>query len=306
MNSTNHAGNWRAAVITGASTGIGEACALRLDARGWRVYAGVRNQRDADALRAKASPRLVPLMIDVTDEASIASAASQVERELGSGRGLAGLVNNAGIAIGGPLEFMPIGDLRKQLEVNVIGQVAATQAFLPLIRQARGRIVNMGSIGGRLATGFFGPYNASKFALEAITDALRQELRPWGIDVAIIEPGSIATPIWEKGIADARERERALSARAAGLYKPYADAMIAKADEMGGRGIAPDEVAKAVEHALVSKRPKTRYIVGRDAQLQAVAARVVPDRLMDRVVASQMGLPSQAPEDVAEREGVGV
>jgi len=300
MTSTNnaHAPAWRAVLVTGASTGIGEACALHMDRKGWRVYAGVRRQADADALRAKASPRLIPVTIDVTDEASIANAAVSVERDLAE-RGLAGLVNNAGIAIAGPLEFTPIEDLRRQIEVNVIGQVAVTQAFMPLIRRARGRIVNMGSIGGRLASPFFGPYNASKFALEAITDSLRQELRPWGIHVSVIEPGSIATPIWDKGIADAEERERRLPQAARDLYQPYIDAMKAKAIELGGRGIPPEQVAKAVDHALTSPRPKTRYVVGRDARLQALAANIVPDRLMDRLVASQMGLPAEPPANPA-------
>jgi NAD(P)-dependent dehydrogenase (short-subunit alcohol dehydrogenase family) len=174
-----------AVVVTGASTGIGAACALRLDHLGFQVFAGVRRKEDAQALQAKASPQLMPIFLDVTDLDSITAAMHKVAITVGNS-GLIGLVNNAGIAVGAPLEFIPITEFRKQLEVNVTGQLAVTQAFLPLLRLAKGRIVNMGSITGRSATPFLGAYSASKFALEALTDALRLELRPWGIWVAIL------------------------------------------------------------------------------------------------------------------------
>ena len=222
-------------LITGASTGIGEACALHLDQLGWRVFAGVRKDADGDALRAKASARLLPVRIDVVDAASIAAAREVVLRELGD-RGLDGLVNNAGIAIAAPLEFVPIEDLRRQLEINVIGQIAVTQAFLAPIRKARGRVVNMGSIGGRLATPFLGPYNASKFALEALTDSLRAELRPWGIQVAVIEPGSIATPIWEKSTAEADRMEATLPPEGHALYGKAIKALRAFAEITARQG----------------------------------------------------------------------
>ena len=180
----------KSVVITGASTGIGAACALHLDQWGWRVFAGVRKQGDAEALRAQGSARLTPVSLDVTDTVSISTAASAVAGAVGAA-GLAGLVNNAGIVVPGPIELLPLSDLRRQLEINVVGQVAVTQAFLPLIRAGRGRIVNMGSIAGRMATPFTGAYGASKFALEALTDALRLELQPWGISVSIIEPGAV-------------------------------------------------------------------------------------------------------------------
>ena len=190
----------RTVVITGASTGIGEACALRMDRLGWRVFAGVRKEADGLALQKKASEELTPIILDVTEQPPIDASAGLVTAAVGES-GLAGLINNAGVGVGGPLEFIEVDELRRQLEVNVIGQIAVTQAFMPLIRKSTGRIVNMGSIGGRMATPFLGPYNASKFAMEALTDSLRQELHPWGIHVSIIATGSISTPLWDKSKA---------------------------------------------------------------------------------------------------------
>src|SRR5712691_5002789 len=188
---TNRQSNPGAVVITGAASGIGEACALHLDKLGFCVFAGVRREVDGAALQGKASERLTPLLLDVTDAASIRFAVEIVATGVVE-TGLAGLVNNAGITVAGPLEFLPVSELRRQLEVNVIGQVAVTQAFLPLLRRGQGRIVNMGSLAGRIATPFIGPYHASKFAMEALTDSLRMELRRWGMHVSLIEPGFIA------------------------------------------------------------------------------------------------------------------
>ncbi len=277
-------------VITGASTGIGRACALHLDQLGFRVFAGVRRDADGAALQSAASDRLTPLRIDVTDGATIAAARDQVGAAA-SGRGVFGLVNNAGVGVGGPLEFVPLDDLRRQFEVNVIGQVAVTQAFLPMLRQARGRIVNIGSIVGRMATPFIGPYSASKFALEAINDALRVELRPWGIAVAIVEPGSIATPIWEKGKETSKQVSDDLSPEGRELYGAAVSSLLETMAEFEKRAVPAERVAKAVTHALLSKRPKTRYLVGTDARLQAALAAVVPDRITDRLIARQMHLP---------------
>jgi NAD(P)-dependent dehydrogenase (short-subunit alcohol dehydrogenase family) len=283
----------RTVVITGASTGIGEACALRFDKLGLRVFAGVRKEADGERLQQQTSDRLSPVFLDVTDEMSIGSAAETVGAAVGDA-GLAGLVNNAGITVPGPLEFLPIEDLRLQIEVNLIGQIAVTQAFLPLLRQGKGRIVNMGSVGGRMATPFIGAYCASKFALEGATDSLRQELRPWGISVSIVEPGSIATPIWEKGVAAADKLDEKLPQRAHDLYDTAVAAMRRVVDKRTGAGIPPDEVAKAVAHALTAKRPKTRYLVGLDARLPAIFAKILPDRVRDGLVARAMGLPSKA------------
>jgi len=280
-------------IITGASTGIGEACALRLDKMGWRVFAGVRKEADAERLRSQASERLTPITLDVTDESQIAAAAQTVATAVGEA-GIQGLVNNAGISVNGPLEFLTAEDVRKQLEVNVVGQVAMMQAFLPLIRKGRGRIVNIGSIAGKFSTPFLGPYSASKHAMEAISDALRQELRPWGIHVALVEPGSIKTEIWEKGQRDADEYLRHAPEQAMQLYGKAFDSLRDAAREFGERGIPADRVARSVEHALTSGRPRTRYIVGFDATIQRVISAVVPDRLRDRLVAMQLKLPSKA------------
>ncbi len=282
----------RSVVVTGASTGIGEACALRMDGQGWRVFAGVRKEADGAALKEKSSERLTPVIIDVTDQASITACGERVAAETGAG-GLAGLVNNAGISVAGPMEFLPLEDLRRQLEVNVIGQIAVTQAFMPQIRTARGRIVNIGSIGGRMATPFIGPYCASKFAMEALTDSLRQELRPWGIHVSIVEPGSISTPIWEKGQAGADEMEQNLPEEAMMLYGDMVIAMREAAHEFEKDSIPADEVAKFVQHALTASTPKTRYVVGRDAQVQRVLAKIVPDRILDGLVQRKLKLPGK-------------
>jgi len=282
-----------AVVVTGASTGIGQACALRLDKIGFQVFAGVRKEADGESLKRQASARLTPVFIDVTEEASIASAADTVAAAVGAA-GLAGLVNNAGIVVPGPLEFQPLGDIRQQIDVNFIGQIAVTQAFLPLLRKRRGRIVNIGSIGGRMATPFLGAYAASKFAMEAFTDSLRMELQPWGISVSIVEPGSIATPLWEKGQAAADEIDRKLPQTGHDLYDPAVAAMRRVADKLARSAIPPSAVAKAVAHALTAKRPKTRYLVGRDAKLQAAVAKLVPDRMRDWLIVQRMGLPRNA------------
>jgi NAD(P)-dependent dehydrogenase (short-subunit alcohol dehydrogenase family) len=277
-----------ALLISGASTGIGRACAEHLDNLGFTVFAGVRKQSDADSLRGAGSGRTQPLMLDVTDGESIVSAM----RSLGeaSPAGLAGLVNNAGVSAGGPLEFVAIEEWRRALEVNFIGQVAVTKAALPALRKARGRIVNMTSIGGRLASPFLGPYNASKYALEAVTDALRIELRRFGIEVAAVEPGAVATPIWEKSRATAEQVTETMPAEALQLYGA-GFAAISKFISEGERlGVPPVEVARAVEHALTARRPKTRYVVGRDARMRLILTRLLPTRLMDRVVVRAMGL----------------
>ena len=276
-------------VITGCSTGIGRATALQLAKRGHRVFAGVRSRSHAASLEAE-SPRIAGLLIDVTDAASIEAAAKQVAAELASA-GLAGLVNNAGIALGGALEFLALDELRRQLEVNLIGQVAVTQAFLPLIRRGRGRIVFVSSIGGRIAQPIIGPYNASKFALEAAADALRQELRPSKLHVAVIEPGSIQTAIFEKARPYGEEMLDKLPEEGKRLYADMGRAVIDAFSRIEKQAIPPERVARAIEHALTAPRPKTRYLVGIDARIQALLAWLLPDRARDWVIARVLGLP---------------
>jgi NAD(P)-dependent dehydrogenase (short-subunit alcohol dehydrogenase family) len=276
-------------VITGASTGIGRATALHLDARGWRVFAGVRKEEDAESLRAAASERLTPLTLDVTDDGQIGAAAERVADEVGDD-GLDGLVNNAGIAVPGPLEALPIDDFRRQIEVNLTAQVAVTQAMLGGLRAARGRIVFITSIGGRMAFPMFGAYHAAKFGLEAVGDVFRQELRPWGIEVAVIEPGSIATPIWERGEREADAFVTGASDEQERLYGKAIAAYREVARRTGARGIPPERVAKAIEHALGARRPRTRYLVGLDAKAQARLKAILPARLVDRLVARMTGM----------------
>lgn len=283
-------GNNRAVVITGASTGIGEACALHLDRLGFTVFAGVRKSEDGEALTKTSSDRLIPIMVDVTDASSITTAQAVIAGRMGT-NGVYGLVNNAGIAVPAPLEAVSISDLRRQLEVNVVGQVAVTQAFLPLIRKAQGRIINMGSIAGRAVIPMMGPYSASKFALEAITDALRLEVQQWGIHVSIIEPGAITTPIWAKSAEEAAGREAGMGAELRGLYEPMIAAVRTVVDEAAKRAIPSDAVATVVAEALIARTPKTRYLVGRDAKVRAFIGKILPDRIMDRLLTTVLKLP---------------
>lgn len=262
----------RLALVTGTSTGIGRAIAIHLAQRGFGVLAGVRKPEDAP-------PGLEPVVLDVTSQGDIAAAARRV------GRRLHALVNNAGIAVNGPVEVVPVEQWRRQFEVNLIGQVAVTRALLPALLSARGRIVNISSISGRVAWPLIGPYTASKFALEAVTDALRREVGPHGVQVVSVEPGGIATPVWEKSRAEA---ERVLSAMPADARRRY-DGLIAgilhQAERLARHGLPPEAVAEVVGDALTARRPRTRYVIGREARAQALLARVLPDRAFDALVA---------------------
>jgi NAD(P)-dependent dehydrogenase (short-subunit alcohol dehydrogenase family) len=269
-------------LVTGASSGIGEATALHLAELGFEPVAAVRKDEDAERLGVSG---LRTVKLDVTDAQSIAAA----REELGGGP-LAGLVNNAGIAVAAPIEFLPLDQLRHQLEINLIGQVAVTQAFLPALRAGRGRIVNVSSIGGRMALPLVGAYNASKFGLEGISDALRRELRDQGVDVIVIEPGGVKTPIWRKGDELASELTGDMPPEAERLYGRLIEALRRQTAKISQEtGIEPREVAEAIGRALTASRPRARYLVGRDAKARAVAARVLPDRLIDRAVARALG-----------------
>lgn len=263
-------------VITGASTGIGRGCALRMDALGWRVFAGVRKEVDATSLRAEASERLTPLFLDVSDSKSILEARELVTQALGT-EGLTGLVNNAAVPYGGPIEHLDIQEIRRTFDVNFFGLIEVTQAFIPLLRRAQGRIVNMSSISGWIASPFLSPYSTSKFALEALSDALRVELHPWNIHVAVIEPGAIDTPIWAKGGEIIR---RLIEHSPSEMMELYSSAIEGMKRRLVPHGIPPESVIRAVAQALTSKRPKTRYAVGPDAMLVRVF-RYLPDPWRD-------------------------
>jgi NAD(P)-dependent dehydrogenase (short-subunit alcohol dehydrogenase family) len=278
----------RSVLITGASTGIGRATALRLDGAGWQVFAGVRRQEDADALAAAGSARIVPLILDVLEAEQIDAAAARIEAEAG-GR-LDGLVNNAGVAIPGPLETLPLEDFRRQVDINLTAQVAVTKAMLPLIRQARGRVVFISSIGGRIAFPLNGAYHAAKFGVEAVGDVFRQELRPWGIAVSIVEPGSIDTPIWERGERNAEEIESRGHPDQEALYGEAIAGFRRVVKKLADSGIPPEKVAAVVAHALEAKRPRSRYLVGLDAKVQARLKALLPTAIFDRIVARSMGL----------------
>ncbi len=279
----------RYVLITGCSTGIGEACALDLDARGFRVLAGVRKEEDAQRLRQRASPRLNTLLIDVTDGAAIDAAADSVAHRVGD-LGLWGLVNNAGIVVPGPLELLEPDAIRRQLEVNVLGQVALTQAMLPLLRRAAGRIVMMGSISGRIAPPYMGAYAASKHALEAIVDSLRVELRTWGIQVALVEPDSVKTPIWDKMLDDAGRLGDRLPPDVRALYGREMERMHAATSRLDRSGMSVAHVVRAVRHAVEARRPRTRYPVGWRTRLGFATLPSLPGRIRDWVVLRLMGI----------------
>ena len=277
-------------VVTGTSTGIGAATAIRLANLGFHVFAGVRRDEDAKVARKGANGNVTPLMVDITDAAMIAAAAKNVEQVVGE-RGLAGLVNNAGIVKAGPLEFQPLDDFRHQLEVNLIGHLAVIQAFLPLIRRGRGRIVNVGSVGGLLVLPIQGAYSASKFGLEALSDALRLELRQWKIPVSHVDPGVTDTPIFGKTLVELDRALNALHERGHDEYDAQF-AAIRKVVEKSPDSAAPaDDLAKAIARALTADKPKTRYHAGHGSKEAFVAARTLTDRAKDMLVAREVGLP---------------
>ena len=268
-------------LITGASSGIGLACASRLAARGFRICAGVRTEAAGEIVR-RVAPGITPVLLDVCDPASILKAVAALGDEP-----LAGLVNNAGVAAIGPLELVPVETWRHQFEVNVIGLVAVTQAFLPHLRRGAGRIVNVGSIAGRSALPGSAAYDASKFAVAGLSDALRLELRPLGIRVSLIEPGAIATGIWEKAVAELDQRNRDAAADLRDLYGNLTAKIRAEALRAASRALPAETVAAAVGHALTASRPKARYVVGRDARFWLLL-NLLPDRVRDWLILREL------------------
>lgn len=270
----------RKVLVTGASTGIGRSTALGLAERGWQVFAGVRKDSDAKSLQAEAQGELRPLLLELGDQDSINRAAEQLAEETGGE--LDGLVNNAGVYIGGPLELMKPAEIELTYAVNVTGLLLLTRACLPLLRAAAGRIVNISSISGLVAMPGVSVYAGSKHAVEAITDALRVELAPFGMKVIAVEPGGVKTPIWDKGAArdrEARENEGVLALRE--LYAP----LVKLLEQLNARpgGVTPETVAETVFTALETQKPKNRYLVGSDAKALALLDRL-PDGLRDRAI----------------------
>ena len=281
----------RTVLITGASSGIGHACAMRLSQEGFVVFAGVRKPRDGERLRTESGGKVLPVDIDVTDDATIRAAADEVRGRVGNA-GLDGLVNNAGIGVTGPVEYLRPETLRHQFDVNVFGQIAVTQAMLPLVRRARGRIVNMGSVGSHISIPFGGALGASKSAFRSLNDALRMELHPFGIHVSMIEPASINTPAVDKTL-DADAAVAALPPEGAERYGAMMREFIQRAVERERHGSPPEVVAEAVFHALTDKRPRARYPVGKDVTLLMAMPWLLPDGLLDRIRYRLFGLPAR-------------
>lgn len=263
------------ALVTGASSGIGRATALRLAASGYHVFAGIRKPADGTALAEAAAGELTPLLLDVTDTQQITAAVKTIAGHVGDA-GLAGLVNNAGIGVFGPLELIPIEQFRRQLEVNVTGQLAVTQAALPLLRQARGRIVMIGSIGTRFTPPFVGPLAASKSTLTTMSNALRQELAPWDIRVILVEPGSIRSEAVDKLENDARTVMNDATAEGRALYENAFLHLVGFFAGLHEKGSPPDVVAETVERALGASRPRSCYLSGKNARRMATIARLLP------------------------------
>ncbi|GHO98236.1 short-chain dehydrogenase/reductase [Reticulibacter mediterranei] len=283
--------NRGAVLITGAAGGLGVATVRQLDALGFQVFAGVRKAADGERLQREISSRIIPVLLDVTDSDSITRAAQMVTKALGSA-GLAGLVNNAGLIVEGPIELTPIAEIRKEFEVCVLGPVAVTQAFLPLLRKARGRIVNVGALSGLVTLPYYGIISAAKTALESFTDALRGELLPWGISISIVEPGALQTEIFDKSGASAQQTRQQFSAQQQQLY---ASGLAALSKTIASQHRDNPSIAvAAITHALTSRRPKTRYPVGQIAGA-LVFLRVLPDRLRDTLLLRSIGIPRAQP-----------
>lgn len=279
----------KSVLITGASTGLGRECAMDLSRSGWLVFAGVRKPEDGETLRTESRDAVIPVILDVTDQSSIDQAAATIGETLGE-NGLDGLVNNAGITVQGPLEFLPLEMFEQQIRVNVTGQLAVTQSFLPLIRKARGRIVFMGSESGRFTLPLLGPYSTSKFALEAVANALRLELRPFGIRVILMEPGSAKTKIWDKAVQSSDRIIAAMPEQARDYYAEELNMLAKLPAKMNKMAFSPKKVSRAVTHALTAGRPKIRYVIGAEAKMMVLFYHLTPARAADWITVKMMGL----------------
>lgn len=274
------------AVVTGASTGIGAATARELARQGFHVLAGVRRDPDADAIRG---PGIEPLIIDITNPNHIDALATRVRGD-SQGRPVRALVNNAAVGVNVPFEAFAIEEWRRLFEVNLFGHVAVTQALLPALIRSKGRVVNISSVGGKVAMATYGPYAATKFALEAVSDSLRREMAPFGVGVVVVEPGAVRTDMPGRAIATAHELASAMTPDQSRRYGPLVHAITAQtaSHTTSGAGLPADAVAKAIAKAITARKPRTRYTVGRDAALITRLARFLPDRTLDRVIAAAL------------------
>ena len=272
-------------LVTGAGRGIGRATALRLAGHGWDVIAGVRRAEDGQALSEAQAGRITAVTLDVTDEQQLAALDGALPGQLDA------LVNNAGVVVGSPIEAVPLSELRRQLEVNVVGQAAVTQAALPRLRASRGRAVFVSSLSGRVATPLMGPYSASKFALEAMADALRMELAPWGIRVILIEPTQTDTDLWRHAERDLDEAVAAISPSHRELYAGHIAGFRKMIPRSQRAAVPAESVAAVIEKALTDRRPRARYLVGRGARAQALLAQLTPTPVLDRLLSAGTRVP---------------
>jgi len=279
-------------VVTGASSGIGRACVSRLIESGWHVFATVRKSEDAERLQTEFGKNLTPVIMEITDRVSVTEAAERIASQVAD-KGLNGLVNVAGIGIMEPLEYAAAGAIEHIFNVNVFGQISVTQALLPLLRKARGRIINISSVGAHIAIPFGGLLNASKGAFGLLSDTLRLELRPFGVRVITVEPGAIKTPAVDKTLGDVNGVIGRLPGRGAAQYGEMLRKFAGRAYAREMDGSSPEVVADAVRHALTASRPRTRYVVGKHAKLLVTLPRVLPTWLLDAIVLRIAGMPTR-------------
>jgi NAD(P)-dependent dehydrogenase (short-subunit alcohol dehydrogenase family) len=283
MDASNRIDRHELIVVTGASTGIGAATVKELARRGFHVLAGVRREVDADALRGLGIEGIEPRILDITVESDITAIADRVVRDP-QHRPLRALINNAGIAINAPVETLPIAQWRQQFEVNLFGHIAITQALLPALLNSSGTVVNISSVGGKVALPTYGAYAGSKFALEAVSDALRREVNAAGIKVVVVEPGAVKTEIAERGIATSEGLKADMTVAQLTRYSEVMDAVMAQARSFNETGVSAEAAAAVVAKAATASRPRTRYTVGRDAAILLQISRFVSDRVLDRIV----------------------
>ncbi|CDO87714.1 dehydrogenase [Mycobacterium triplex] len=287
MHSSNHADRQELIVVTGASVGMGAATAKELARRGFHVLAGVRREADADALVAGGPEGLEPVILDITMESDVAAVADRVARDP-LRRPLRALINNAGIAINAPVEALPIAQWRKQFEVNLFGHIAMTQALLPALLLSSGTVVNISSVGGKVVLPTYGAYAGSKFALEAVSDALRREVAKLGIKVVVVEPGAVKTEMVERGIATAEGLKADMTAAQLARYGDLTAAVTAQAHSFTETGVSSEHAAQVIAKAATASRPRTRYTIGRDAAILVRISRLVSDRVLDRIVRANL------------------